>query len=131
MTLYEECIEALGAYVCRLSNSEAAHILADFERSFPFTKWGRIKWGKVIDKAEINTIDEIYAFLNEKLNRYNSIVYVIWDEKTLPIIQSDLNQIVSVINDVTAVSFDTWIYSPSAVFVIELFHDGEVNIGLK
>lgn len=131
MSLYEECIEALGAYVYRLSRSEAAHVIADFERSFPFTKWGRIKWENVTDKAEINTIEEIYSFLNDKFDQYTSIVYVIWDEETLPVIQSDLNKIVMVIDDVTAVSFDTWIYSPSAGYVIELFHDGEVKIGLK
>lgn len=131
MSLYEECIEALGAHVYRLSNREAACVIKGFESSFRFTNWGRIKWENVTNKDEIYTVDDIYSFLNEKFDEYSGIVYVIWDEATLPVIQSDLNKIVAVIDDVTAVSFDTWIFSPSAGYVIELFHDGEVKIGLK
>ena len=39
--------------------------------------------------------------------------------------------IFKVIDDVTAVSFDTWIFSPSTGYVIEIFHDGEVRVGCE
>lgn len=79
----------------------------------------------------MDTIDEIRSFLDQKLNEYSDIIYVIWDEGTLPIIQSTLDKVFEAIDDVTAVSFDTWIFSPSSGYVIEIFHDGEVKVGLK
>ncbi|MEL4027149.1 hypothetical protein NST89_00625 [Caldifermentibacillus hisashii] len=65
------------------------------------------------------------------MKEYGKVVYVIWDEGTLPIIQSTLYKVFEVIDDVTAVSFDTWIFSPTLGYVIEIFHDGEVRVGLK
>ncbi|MFB6469029.1 hypothetical protein ACE38V_19945 [Cytobacillus sp. Hz8] len=35
------------------------------------------------------------------------------------------------IDDVAAVSFDTWIFLLFPGYVIEIFHDGEVRVGLK
>lgn len=131
MNLLDECIEALGDNVQILSDSKREQILSDFESSFPFTKWGRIDWEKVAYQVEVNTIDEIVFFLNQNIDEYNNVIYVIWDEGTLPIIQSDLDKVFEVIDDVTAVSFDTWIFSPYSGYVIEIFHDGEVRIGLK
>jgi hypothetical protein len=131
MSLFDECIEALGEIVHVLSDSEREQVLRDFENSFPFTEWGRIEWEKVTYHAKVNTVDEIISFLNQNIDEYSNVIYVIWDEGTLPIIQSELNKVFEVIDDVTAVSFDTWIFSPSSGYVIEIFHDGEVRIGLK
>ncbi|WP_438285294.1 CDI toxin immunity protein [Bacillus toyonensis] len=35
------------------------------------------------------------------------------------------------IDDVTEVSFDTWIYAPHVGYTTELYHDGDIRIGLK
>jgi hypothetical protein len=59
------------------------------------------------------------------------LIYVIWHEGTLPVIQSNLGKVLEVIDDITAVSFDTWIFSSSSGYVIEIFHDGEVRVGIK
>ncbi|WP_152658617.1 hypothetical protein [Oceanobacillus sp. CFH 90083] len=130
MSLFDECIEALGEDVHVFSDNNREQILSNFESSFPF-KWRRIEWEKVSNHAEVNTVDEIISFLDQKVDEYSNVVYVIWDEGTLPIIQSPLDKVFKVIDDVTAVSFDTWIFSPSSGYVIEIFHDGEVRIGLK
>ncbi|MDQ0271321.1 CDI toxin immunity protein [Cytobacillus purgationiresistens] len=131
MSLLDECIEALGENVHILSDSKKEQVLSNFESSYPFTEWGRIEWENVVFYAEVNTVDEIVSFLNKNIDDYNNAIYVIWDEGTLPIIQSDLDKVFEVIDDVTAVSFDTWIFSPSSGYVIEIFHDGKVRIGLK
>jgi hypothetical protein len=55
--------------------------------------------------------DDIISFLNQKTNKYSNAVYVIWDEGTLPIIQTNLDKVFEAIDDVTAVSFDIWIFS--------------------
>ncbi|WP_053217782.1 CDI toxin immunity protein [Virgibacillus senegalensis] len=128
MSLFDECIEALGEDVHVFSDNNREQILSDFENSFPF-KWGRIEWEKVSNHAEVNTVDEIISFLDQNVNEYSNVVYVIWDEGTLPIIQTTLDKVLKNIDDVTAVSFDTWIFSPSTGYVIEIFHDGEVRVG--
>lgn len=131
MSLFEECIEALGENVHVLYDNSREKILSHFESSFPFSDWGQIEWKNLSSYAEVNTFDEIQSFLNQKMNEYNDVVYIIWDEGTLPIIQSTLDKVFEAIDDVTAVSFDTWIFSPSSGYVIEIFHDGEVKVGLK
>jgi len=131
MSLFNECIEALGENIYTLSNNEREKVLRDFENSFPFAEWGRIEWEKVPYHVKVNTVDEIISFLNKNLKEYSKVIYVIWDEGTLPIIRSELNRVFEVIDDVTAVSFDTWIFSPYSGYVIEIFHNGEVRIGLK
>ncbi|WP_146553494.1 hypothetical protein [Rummeliibacillus sp. SL167] len=131
MSLFDECTEALGEDAHVFCDNNKEQILSNFESSFPFAEWGRIEWEKVPDHVEVNTVDEIISFLHQNINEYSNIVYVIWDEGTLPIIQSTLDKVFKVIDDVTAVSFDTWIFSPSSGYVIEIFHDGGVKVGLK
>ncbi len=130
MSLFDECIEALGEDLHVFSDNNREQILSNFESSFLF-KWGRIEWEKVSNHAEVNTVDEIISFLDQNVDEYSNFVYVIWDEGTLPIVQSTLDKVLKVIDDVTAVSFDTWIFSPSTGYVIEIFHDGEVRVGFK
>jgi hypothetical protein len=38
---------------------------------------------------------------------------------------------IEVIDDVTAVSFDTWIFSLASGYVIEIYHEGEVWVGIR
>lgn len=131
MSLLDECIEALGENIHVLSDNRRKKVIRDFECSFPITEWGRIKWEKEMKYADVNTVDEIMSFLNQNMGDYCKVVYIIWDEGTLPVIKSDLDKVLEVIDDVTAVSFDTWIFSPSSGFVVEIFHDGEVKVGIK
>lgn len=131
MSLLDECIEALRKDVHLLSDDKREQVLNNFECSFPFTDWGRVEWEKVPQHAEVKTIDDVVSFLQQNVKKYSNVVYVIWDEGTLPIIQSTLDMVLEVIDDVTAVSFDTWIFSSSSEYVIEIYHDGEVKIGLK
>ncbi|MBR0589395.1 hypothetical protein [Bacillus pumilus] len=114
-----------------LYDNDRAQILSNLENHFPFYCYGQIEWEKVSAYAEVDTFNEIRSFLYQKMDEYSDIVYVIWDEGTLPIIQFTLDKVFEAIDDVTAVSFDTWIFSPSSGYVIEIFHDGEVKVGIK
>ncbi|MEZ7512146.1 CDI toxin immunity protein [Bacillus pumilus] len=131
MSLLDECIEALGEGARVLYDNDRAQILSNLENHFPFYCYGQIEWEKVSAYAEVDTFNEIRSFLYQKMDEYSDIVYVIWDEGTLPIIQFTLDKVFEAIDDVTAVSFDTWIFFPSSGYVIEIFHDGEVKVGLK
>ena len=44
-------------------------------------------------------------------------------------VKTNLHQVLNVIYDVTAVSFDTWIYSLYMGFIIKYHHDGDIRIG--
>lgn len=125
MTLYEECLEELKGNYTIVSDNEKNKILNNLYDKFPFTDWGRINWDKVIKKERINNIVDI----KEKILNNSIEVYVIWDQVDLPIIKSDLCSVLNVIYDVTAVSFDTWLFSVDEEYVIEFYHDGEIMIG--
>ncbi len=56
-------------------------------------------------------------------------IYVIWDEANLPVIQSTVNKVIEALDDVIAVSFDTWILDQEAFFVIELYYEESIHIG--
>jgi hypothetical protein len=131
MTLLDECIEALGEDAEILMNSEKEKVLDALESSFPFAEWGRIDWDKVSKRENVNTVDDIIAYLENCYQNFDPVVYIIWDEGALPIIKSDLKKVLEVIADVTAVSFDTWIFSPTSGYVIEIYHEGEVWIGIR
>ncbi|MFJ7819264.1 hypothetical protein ACIQYX_26045 [Bacillus toyonensis] len=128
-TLLDECIEALGENIVVFEGEEREKILDSFENSFPITSWARIDWAKFRDFQNIVYLDDIEAYLNKRYCLDSYIVYIIWDEASLPIIKTNLHQILQVIDDVTPVSFDTWLYSPDLGYAIEFYHEGEVRIG--
>ncbi|MBH8605210.1 hypothetical protein [Thermoactinomyces sp. CICC 10522] len=131
MTLLDECIESLGEDSNILTNDEKSKILNIFEGSFSLTEWGRIDWDQISKREKVNTVNDIFAFLERHYENLKTKIYIIWDAVTLPIIQSDLKKVFSVIDDVTAVSFDTWIFSPELGYVVEIYHEGEVIVGIN
>lgn len=86
MNIIDECMESLGENVHVLSNDNKEQVLGLFESTFPFTEWGRIEWGKVSNHAEVDTHDEVLSFLYKNMKTYSNVIYIIWDEGTLPII---------------------------------------------
>ncbi|WP_139691757.1 CDI toxin immunity protein [Sporolactobacillus terrae] len=131
MSLFDECIETLHGDASLLTDQNKDKVLKALESYFPFTEWGRIDWEKVHCHAEVTTTEEIVSFLDEHTSQHNYAIYIIWNEEALPILQSDLEQVLKSIDDVIAVSFDTWLFSPSSGFVIEIFHDGIVRVGIN
>jgi hypothetical protein len=81
-------------------------------------------------QGKVDTVNIIITYLKQCYGNYHAVVYVIWDEGTLPIIKSDLQKVLEVIDDVIAVSFDTWIFSSELGYVIEIYHEGEVWVGI-
>ncbi|MBE7106371.1 hypothetical protein FT637_26180 [Bacillus cereus] len=128
-TLLEECIEALGVNIEILEGTEGRKIIRSFENTFPITSWGRVDWSNIQNYGEIYNDHEIKLYLEHCFGLYSETVYLIWDNARLPVIKTNLHQVLKVIDDVTAVSFDTWIYSPDTGYVIEYHHDGEIRIG--
>ncbi len=124
MTLLEECIEELGEAVV-FDDDKSFKLSDEFQDDFPFTQWGRINWDEFEQKKEIHDLNEVNDFFDSKE------CYLMWDDGSLPVIKAPLNKVLSVIDDVTAVSFNTWILSDTNRCVVEFFHDGQITVGLK
>ncbi len=65
MTLYEECLEALGDNKEVLTISETRKYHEHLGESFPFTSWGRIKWDEVTYHRSIDYAEDIDEWLVE------------------------------------------------------------------
>ncbi|PGM71264.1 hypothetical protein CN957_31040 [Bacillus cereus] len=129
VTLLEECIEALGEEIEILETNQGKMIVKSFGNAFPITSWGRVYWSNIQNYGDLYNEDEIKVYLQNCFGTYSQTVYIIWDNARVPIIKTNLHQVLKVIDDVTAVSFDTWIYSPDMGYVIEYHHDGDIRIG--
>nr|WP_113759925.1 hypothetical protein [Brevibacillus laterosporus] len=121
MNLLDECIESLdNCYI--LNEDEKKQVENNFYSLVPLTNWGRIDWDKFDSKIEITQVEDILNLCNE------SNFYIIWSVND-PILKSDINDILNKIDDVTAVSFDTWLLSEDKKIIIEFYHEGEVTLG--
>ncbi|MFF2909426.1 hypothetical protein [Paenibacillus sp. NPDC057934] len=123
MTLFEECIEALGNPSI-MSEIESQGEFNRFREIFSFS-YGRIDWSKIEKKEPVEEISDI----PNKVNKHGDDFLIIWDNARLPIVKSNLESIIKALDDVLAVSFDTWLYRPEDGTIIEFFHEGDVTIG--
>jgi hypothetical protein len=132
MSLLNECIETLGDNANVLSNSDTELIFSAFENTFPITKWARIDWDKIDEKIKFDSSRDILPYLRDRFSPedLDKHPYILWDDASLPTIKVKLEQILNAIDDVTAVSFDTWIFSPELRYAIEFYHEGEITIGI-
>lgn len=125
MTLLEECLGLLGKKIEVLSKEETDTIFESMLKIFPTTPWGRIDWNEVNHKR-LSSISEIKKYISEKKE-----VYILWDEASLPSIKTSISNLLSHIDNILAVSFDTWLYFPDDKCVIEFYHEGEITFGCK
>lgn len=129
MTLFEECLQVLGKNAEVLSTEETNNTFKIFTNLFPMTSWGRVDWEKVDNTIDINEIGSIEEYLYN-YNKLDRTVILLWDEASLPAVRTDLDTIVNNIDDVIAVSFNTWIFSPELKYLIEFYHENEVTLGM-
>ena len=121
--LLQECLEELGDASYILNTKESKKILDLFYKSVPISKHSRVDFEKIDLSNNIANASELLIQAN------NKEFYIIWDELNLPIVRSKLTNIINSIDDVIAVSFDTWLLSTNINEIIEFYHEGEINIG--
>lgn len=121
--LLQECVESTGGKL--LNYDEGNRILEEIQEKIPFRLDGRVDFSKFKFKNNINTIASI-----SELIKNSTEFYVMWDEVSLPFLKSELKDIIKFIDDVTAVSFDTWIVSSDYNTIIEFYHEGEITLGI-
>ena len=115
--LFDEASAALKE-VRVLADEESRKVMGQFVSSFPIRTSGNggIDWNKVDKKVLLNCIEEIKNQINLTLT---DSCFVIWNDAAHPIIETTVESIMNAFDDVTAVSFDTWIFIPKNNNVIE------------
>ncbi|WP_054950713.1 CDI toxin immunity protein [Numidum massiliense] len=129
MNLFDECIIALGENADVLSDERTKQYFSQLVDLFPITFYQRIDWEKVKVKRKIEYYGDIPTWLDE-LGISDMEVVLLWNYTDDPAVKTDIVSAVKVIDDITAVSWDTFMLSPSVGYVIEFYHEGEVTIGL-
>lgn len=129
MSLIDACLQALDGEATLLPEKEGKEILHKLIQMFPFTRWGRIDWPQVRQHVEIDSVSEVLPVLLSKGSNPHVAVFIIWDEATKPVIESHLFTVLSNIEEVTIMSFDTWIFCPTEQYVVELYHEGDITVG--
>ena len=115
MTLLEECLEALGADAQPVSDPALCSRILD---SLLLTDTGRIDW---------NAYTQVQACAPEELSPGSW--YIVWSDPEKPILRCSRQGILSCLEDVLAVAFDTWLVSEQLDRVVEFYHEGAVTMG--
>lgn len=117
ITLLEEYIATLKSYSIINDKKLEEKILSNLKLTF----YGKADFSKYADAHEIS-LNEIHMLPGER--EY----YVIWTDAEIPIIQCNIDDILENIDDVLAVSFDTWLMSVDMKRLIEFYHEGDITL---
>lgn len=121
--LFEECITSLNE--CNiLSLKESEVLFNQVKNNFPMTSYGCIDWKCVSKSIVIEHISDIYNIFNDCYE-----YYILWDQKDIPCVSCKIATIIENIDDVLAVSFDTWVLSKDKKEIIEFSHEGKIVYG--
>lgn len=129
--LFKECLEALNTQL--LPETESDNLSKLFNELFPITEWGKIDWDKLPNKIDIgceplNIIPALEQLLNNK--SFDQSVYIEWSTGGLPIIESNLSNIINHFDDVTCVAFEKFIFNPNLGYIIEILPGDQMTVGI-
>lgn len=119
--LLNECLNALDRKARILSDDVGEEVYSIFKKKISFLPWG-IDWEKCINTKIIRRSE-----LRSDVFKSNEF-FIIWN-KDLPIIKSDLATIITNVDDICAVQFDTWLFASDYKEVVEFHHEGKITIG--
>lgn len=122
--LFQECKNVLNKCTI-LSLNESKEIFSKFENFYPILSSGSIDWKNFKGRSiKISNVSELNAYIN-KFSKY----YILWDKNNIPCISCNFCEILKNVDDVLAVSFNTWLLSMDYKEVIEFYHLGNITIG--
>jgi len=130
LTLFEECLSVLGTWRVIALESEQDKIMNEFCEKLPWTTWGRIDWDAVEKKYPIELLADISVALKKEYKSGDEPIYIIWSHGDNPMIETILEEVLRNFEDVEAVSPDKFLYCPSEGWVVEIFHDGDITLGI-
>ena len=97
--------------------------LNEFSNYLRFTFYGRIDWQTYSNKQKLFDVNDILSFLDK-----DNVCLLLYNEVSLPVIETIVEDLIICIDDVLAVSFDTWVWIKKKNIIIEFFHDGEITL---
>lgn len=130
ISLFEECLTALGEGTRIYSEEESKRLINQFVNNFNFTLWGRVDWSMISIKKKADRINEVIEFIEASQRSILNSFLVCWDNAAYPIIETNLFKIMESWDDVVAVGFDTWIVDLEQRIIIENYHEGEITVGI-
>lgn len=128
--LFKECVEILNAEI--LSWEESETLTEAFEKSYPIAPWGKVDWENVKNKLEIGYEPEdiMPAFYKLLYKSADTSVYILCDDAMLPLIKTNLTQIIKYYDYVTCISPHKFIFNPFERYIIEILSGGKITIGI-
>lgn len=119
-----ECIQSLGEQAIVLDDKKSNEIYNKFSNLVPFSPLsiGGIDLEKLCDGKIIKNEEQILKECKSK--RF----YIIWSSE-LPIIESNIYNILKGIDDVLCVEVDTFLLSQEFDEIIEFYHEGIIILG--
>lgn len=128
--LFKECLEALN--VDLLPDEEANKLSALFKKEFPITTWGKIDWVKIDKKIDLGyDPDNIIPALEQLLQGpIDKSVYIEWSTGGIPVIKTNLDDIIKFLDDVTCVAFEKFIFNLDQGYIIEILPGNKTTVGL-
>ena len=118
--LLQECLSAMGEQAEIVPYEEGLELLGALNRTLrrlfrPEKQYCPAGW------EELDSVQEIAP------QWMGSRVYIVWDGGNLPVVRGSLASVVRNAEDVTAVSFDTWVVSEDLSQLVEMRGDGEIR----
>lgn len=129
-TLYLEALEALKKNdndLIVFSQEKSENITDLFERSVPMLTYGSggVDWERLNSVDVFSSEEQLLPFIKEEKER----VYLLWNQIDLPVVETTVIAVMQSIEDVCAVSFETWLLSEKERYVIELEDSCNSKIG--
>lgn len=120
-TLFEECLNNLKGQVVILTKKAGDKIFEKLENKINIGSQGVI-WKEYSSYLEVKDPLQILNFIDDEN------CYIIWDEASIPVLKSSVDIIVKNIEDVLAVSFDTYLVDISFKWIVEFNHEGQIRM---
>ncbi len=114
-----------------VADGEANKVLASFQATYPLTPSGEINWREITRKTIVGKNPGRITLELEKIvgSNISQPAYIEWNDENLPLIQVDLNNIISHYGQLLDFSLKTTIFDPMVNYAIEIAPTGEITLG--
>ena len=127
----QECIDMLGKAAVVLSKKETDAQWDLLKRMVPFTHNGKVLWERVIKKRLVeNNAQDIFDTLQNLLGcPIDKKIYIQWSDATLPILKTDLEHALSLLEYIQKVTFEMFLFNPTQGYLIEMLPN-QITVGI-
>jgi hypothetical protein len=142
--LLRECVEALKTTLP--DERRQNQIRMAFQQMYPLTPAGKINWDRIDRKIDIGyDVNNIIPVLEELIHGsfeaaaylkelwegpLDTYIYIKWSDDKLPMLETDLDAVITSFDDVTCVSAETFIFNSYQRYIIEVLPDNKMTAGL-